>query len=97
MPPQPFEVHGPAAIAEFFREREWWGRAPTRLIHTRANGQPAFGVYLGDPHAPILRAHGIVVLTIADDRVARVTRFGDTSLFARFGLPRTLAQEERGA
>jgi RNA polymerase sigma-70 factor (ECF subfamily) len=90
MPPQPIEVHGPAAIAEFFLEREWWAAGRTRLVATRANGQPAFAMYLRDPHAPIARAHGIVVLTIADDRIAHITRFGDASLFARFGLPRTL-------
>jgi RNA polymerase sigma-70 factor (TIGR02960 family) len=90
MPPQPIEVHGPAAIAQFFFEREWWGAGRMRLVATRANGEPAFGVYLRDPHAPIARAHGIVVLTLAGDRIAQITRFGDTSLLARFGLPRTL-------
>ena len=90
MPPQPIEVHGPAAIAQFLQEREWWAAGRTRLLPTRANGQPAFGMYLRDPHAPIARAHGIVVLTLAGDRIAHITRFADTSLFARFGLPRTL-------
>jgi RNA polymerase sigma-70 factor (TIGR02960 family) len=90
MPPQPIEVHGPAAIAQFLLEREWWGAGRTRLVATRANGQPAFGMYVRDPHAPIARAHGIVVLTLAGDRIAQITRFGDTTLFARFGLPRTL-------
>jgi RNA polymerase sigma-70 factor (ECF subfamily) len=89
MPPQPIEVHGPAAIAEFFLEREWWGAGRARLIPTRANGQPAFGMYLRDPHAPIVRAHGIVVLTLSGDRVAHITRF-EPSHFARFGLPRRL-------
>jgi RNA polymerase sigma-70 factor (TIGR02960 family) len=90
MPPQPIEVSGPPAIAQFFLEREWWGAGRARLVATRANGQPAFGMYLRDPHTPIARAHGIVVLTLADDHITHITRFGDTSLFARFGLPRTL-------
>jgi RNA polymerase sigma-70 factor (ECF subfamily) len=90
MPPEPIEVHGPAAIAQFMLEREWWGISEARLVPIRANGQPAFGMYLRDPHAPIFRAHGIVVLTLDGNRVAQITRFGDTSLFARFGLPRTL-------
>ena len=90
MPPQPLEVHGPAAIGRFFVEREWWGEGRMRLVPTRANGQPAFGVYLRDPHAPVNRAHGIVVLTLDGDGIAQITRFGDTSLFARFGLPRML-------
>jgi hypothetical protein len=91
MPPQPIEVHGPAAIAQFFLDLEWWGvsEAP-RLVPTRANGQPAFGLYLRDPHAPIARAHSLVVLTLAADGISHITRFGDMSLFARFGLPRSL-------
>jgi ketosteroid isomerase-like protein len=40
MPPQPIEVHGPAAIADFFLAREWWGagRAPRRHARERATG-----------------------------------------------------------
>jgi RNA polymerase sigma-70 factor (TIGR02960 family) len=89
MPPQPIEVRGPAAIAAFFREREWWGEGRARLVPTRANGQPAFAMYLRDPHAHVARAHGIVVLTLEDGRISQITRF-DASLFARFGLPRML-------
>jgi RNA polymerase sigma-70 factor (TIGR02960 family) len=91
MPPQPIEVHGPAAIADFFLAREWWGAGRARLVATRANGQPAFALYLRDPHAAIARAHSIVVLTLDGDRIAHITRFGDLSLLARFGLPRTLS------
>jgi RNA polymerase sigma-70 factor (TIGR02960 family) len=87
MPPQPIEVHGPAAIAEFFLEREWWGLGRALLIPTRANGQPAFAMYLRDPDGEVAHAHGIVVLTLEDGRIGRITRFGDVSMFARFGLP----------
>jgi RNA polymerase sigma-70 factor (TIGR02960 family) len=90
MPPQPIEVHGPAAIARFFLDRDWWGVAEMRLVPTRANGQPAFGVYQRDPHAPLSRAHSLVVLTLDADRISQITRFGDMSLLAHFGLPRTL-------
>jgi len=51
-----------------------------------ANGQPAFGCYLRDEHAPIahaLRAHGPP--TLSGNRVAAITRFPDTSVFASFG------------
>jgi RNA polymerase sigma-70 factor (ECF subfamily) len=43
-----------------------------------------------DPHAPIARAHSVVVLTLTADGISHITRFGEMSLFARFGLPRTL-------
>jgi RNA polymerase sigma-70 factor (ECF subfamily) len=92
MPPQPIEVHGPEAIARFFRERDWWGVAEVRLVPTRANDQPAFGLYLRDPHAPLARAHSLVVLTLDADGIAAITRF-EPSLLARFGLPRTLDLE----
>jgi hypothetical protein len=48
-------------------------------------------LYLRDPHAPIARAHSIVVLTPDGDRIAHITRFGDLSLLARFGLPRIMS------
>jgi RNA polymerase sigma-70 factor (ECF subfamily) len=68
----------------------WWGNRPVRLVPTRANHQPAFGYYLGDPRAPIVRASGVLVLTLDADGISGITRFGDTSLFPQFGLPRTL-------
>ena len=58
------------------------------LVPTRANGQPAFGVYL---HAPdgLRHAIGFYVLTLAGDRISAMTRF-DNGLLPSFGLPRTL-------
>jgi RNA polymerase sigma-70 factor (TIGR02960 family) len=91
MPPQPYEYQGGEAIAGFIaRERGDRRDANLRLVPTRANGQPAFGCYLPDPHAPIARAYGMMVLTLEDDRVSAITWFGERSLFAEFGLPRTL-------
>ena len=60
-----------------------------RLIPTRANGQPAFGCYLKDAHAPIARAYGLMVLTLSADQIAGLTGFPDTSVFGSFGLPKT--------
>jgi RNA polymerase sigma-70 factor (ECF subfamily) len=90
MPPEPPAYQGPAAIAGFFLSRTWWGAQPVRLVPTRANGQPAFGYYLHDPHAPIAHANGLIVLTLAGDKISAITRIGDNSLFPHFGLPRTL-------
>ncbi len=92
MPPEPLEYQGHAAIAGFFLERSWWGVQAVRLVPTRANGQPAFGYYLRDPLAPVAHAHGLIVLTLAGDRISAITRFGDNSLFPLFGLPRTLRE-----
>ena len=91
MPPEPFEYQGPAAIAEFFRHAfAARGGRHDRVVATRANGQPAFGHYIGDVHAPVLRAVGVIVLTIEGDRISHLTRFGGSAHLARFGLPRTL-------
>ncbi len=63
--------------------------APVRLVPTRANGQPAFGTYVYDRHAPVLHANGLIVLTLAGDQISTITRF-DASVLPRFGLPRSL-------
>ena len=90
MPPEPLEYQGHSAIAEFYQSRNWWGVQATKLVPTRANGQPAFGYYLQDPHAPVAHANALVVLTLAGDKISAITRFGDNSLYPHFGLPRTL-------
>ena len=88
MPPLPLEYQGRELAAQFlilaFRRRHRY-----RLVATRANGQPAFGLYIGDPHAPVLHANGLLVLTLAGDRISMITRF-DPSVLPRFGLPRSL-------
>ena len=93
MPPEPLEYQGPAAIARFLSTVPAGGRLDLfRLVPTRANGQPASGCYLRDPHTPIAHAYGLMVLTLRGDRVAAITGFPDTSVFRHFGLPRTLRE-----
>ncbi|HEV2259082.1 MAG TPA: sigma-70 family RNA polymerase sigma factor [Streptosporangiaceae bacterium] len=92
MPPEPFELRGPLAIAGFLRETHFWGQ-DQKLIPTRANGQPALVFYLADPRAPIWRASSFVVLTLRGNQVSVITRFSDRGLLARFGLPRTLPRD----
>jgi RNA polymerase sigma-70 factor (TIGR02960 family) len=91
MPPQPLEYQGQEAIGSFLGDRfaTHAGRR-VRLIPTRANSQPAFGHYIDDPHARIGRYFGVLVLTLDGDRIAGITRFGDTGILPHFGLPRTL-------
>ena len=93
MPPQPLEYQGPVAIASFLSSVPAGGRLDHfRLVPTRANGQPAFGCYLRDPHTPIAHAYGLMVLTLRGGRVSAITGFPDTSVFPHFGLPRTLRE-----
>jgi RNA polymerase sigma-70 factor (ECF subfamily) len=91
MPPEPVEYQGPDAIGRFLSTVPAAGALHRfRLVPTRANGHPALACYLRDPHAPVARAYGLMVLTLRGDRVAAVTGFPDTSVFAAFGLPRVL-------
>jgi RNA polymerase sigma-70 factor (TIGR02960 family) len=91
MPPEPMEYVGPPAIHGFLSTVPARGRLDRfKLVATRANGQPAFGCYLRTHEGP-LRAYGFMVLTLSSDRVVAITGFPDTSVFASFGLPRTLS------
>jgi RNA polymerase sigma-70 factor (TIGR02960 family) len=91
MPPERAEYVGPAAIGGFLSTVPAAGALERfLLVPTRANGQPAFGCYLKDPHTQIAYAYGLMVLTLRGDRVAGLAGFADTAVFAPFGLPRTL-------
>jgi RNA polymerase sigma-70 factor (TIGR02960 family) len=90
MPPEPLEYQGHAAIAEFFLTRSIWSARLTRLVPTHANNQPALGYYRAGPHEPVAHANGLVVLTLAGDKICAITRFRGDGLFHRFGLPTTV-------
>jgi RNA polymerase sigma-70 factor (TIGR02960 family) len=90
MPPEPWEYQGPSAIGVFLSDREARRGARLRLVPTRANGQPAFACYLPSAEPQIARPHALFVLTLAGDRISAITWFGDSSVFAQFGLPEML-------
>jgi hypothetical protein len=58
------------------------------VLPTRANGQPAFGVYVRTPGG-MYHGTGLHVLTVTGGQISAVTRF-EASLLSRFGLPRSL-------
>jgi RNA polymerase sigma-70 factor (ECF subfamily) len=94
MPPVPLEYQGPPAIANFLSTIPAGGELHRfRFVPTRANGQPAYGLYLRDRHCPIAHGTGILVLTLRGEKISAITVFHDTSALARFGLPRTLPYE----
>ncbi|QIG44419.1 sigma-70 family RNA polymerase sigma factor [Nocardioides anomalus] len=88
MPPMPLEYEGRDLCGEFLALFFAAGRR-YRMVPTRANGQPAFGMYLrgadGSAHAS-----GFLVLGLEGAAVSRLTRF-ETGVLSWFGLPRTLA------
>ena len=89
MPPVAFEYAGRDLVREFFGVVAFRPSRVFRLIPTRANRQPAFGVYIADGHAPVFHASGLLVLTLAGERIRGMTRF-DNSVLPYFGLPRTV-------
>ncbi len=87
MPPMPFEYEGRDLVGRFCASIFGAGRR-FDLVPTRANGQPAFGVYLRSPTG-IRHGTGLFVLTLSGDRICAMTRF-DNSVLPWFGLPRSL-------
>jgi len=90
MPPLPHAYQGRAAIGAFLRGAEERRGVPLRVVPTRANTQPAFACYVPVPETEIARAFSLFVLTLEGDHIAAITWFADSSVFPRFGLPRTL-------
>ncbi|MCO8270108.1 RNA polymerase subunit sigma-70 [Actinoplanes sp. TRM 88003] len=79
MPPARHEYHGRDSVAAFLRAST--AHADGRglaLTPTRANGQPAFTASF--PEGPA----GIIVLTLAGDRIQAIARFHDVRLAGRF-------------
>ena len=89
MPPLPLEYSGREQAGRFFTAVSLHGQRRYRIIPTRANSQPAFGMYIRDPGATIFHAIGLIVLTLAGSRISEMARF-DTSVLPAFGLPRKL-------
>jgi RNA polymerase sigma-70 factor (TIGR02960 family) len=89
MPPAMLEYRGIDLARQFFAAASFRPGRSYRVVQTRANGQPAFGMYLADPQTGVYRAYGLHVVTIADDRITAVTGF-HASVMPWFGLPRTL-------
>ena len=87
MPPMPFEYEGRDVVARFCASLFDSGRRYD-LVPTRANGQPAFGVYLRAP-TNISHGVGLYVLTLSGSRISAMTRF-ENRVLPSFGLPRSL-------
>jgi RNA polymerase sigma-70 factor (ECF subfamily) len=94
MPPIPTWFIGRDTVCEFLnrvvlRTPDQW-----RLTYTRANGAPAFALYMSAPDGSSgsFQAHGLDVLSLADGRIARITAFNDPTLVAKFGLPETITE-----
>lgn len=92
MPPNPLEYRGKGTVKRWFATIAFGEGRRFRLVPTRANGQPAFGVYLFSPISRVAHAFGLIVVTLAGDRVSAITAF-ESGVMARFGLPRSVARD----
>jgi RNA polymerase sigma-70 factor, ECF subfamily len=88
MPPLSTWFDGRDAVGEFLARRPLAeGASEHRRVPTRANRQPAFGVYLRRQGDSAFRPFAIEVLRIQDGLVAEIHYFIFPRLFSSFGLP----------
>jgi RNA polymerase sigma-70 factor (ECF subfamily) len=80
MPPYPTWFLGPGQVARHLAEQCPGGPGDFSLVRTRANGQPALGMYLHD------KPFCLQVLTVRGPVFSHVVSFFDLRLFDTFGL-----------
>ncbi|MGP8010585.1 MAG: nuclear transport factor 2 family protein, partial [Acidimicrobiales bacterium] len=89
MPPIPGECEGREEAGRYIRMTLFRPGRSTRIVPTRANGQPALASYVRDPQSGLYHASGIAVLTLSGRHISAMTTFGKDVL-PSFGLPRVL-------
>ena len=94
MPPWPLWVQGPEAIIAFMQGTGSKCEG-SKVIVTRANGGPAFGIYNPTEDGEFV-GWAIVVMETSDGRVSGLHHFIYPDLFAEFGLPLRLDEEHVG-
>jgi RNA polymerase sigma-70 factor, ECF subfamily len=89
MPPARLEYAGRELVARFLTAVVFEPGLGFRMIPSRANGQPALGVYARKPPAAVFEPTGVLVFTLAGAKVSAITRFG-ASVLRWFDLPASL-------
>ena len=95
MPPVPQRYQGRELAARFMAATAFRPGRSARLVPTRANGQPAFGLYIRDPQAPVARANGMLVLTLAGQPDQRYDRLPRQQRAAHLRAPPNAARPDR--
>jgi RNA polymerase sigma-70 factor (ECF subfamily) len=93
MPPVTGWYRGAANIGRLIDTQCPGGTHDMPMLHTSANGQPAFGLYMRHPDGDFRPFH-LQVLDLDGDKVRGVVAFFTPDLFARFGLPERLTAED---
>jgi RNA polymerase sigma-70 factor (TIGR02960 family) len=86
MPPASHRYCGRGAVAAFLRVSLEWAAGRLSLHATRFNTQPAFGCYLVDSEG-MAKPAGVIVLTLAGDKISRITRFLEARPILLKGVP----------
>ena len=89
MPPAMLEYRGIESAQRVLATVSFRPGRTYRVVPTRANGQPACGLYLAGPRARVYRAYCLLVITTVGNHITAITSFS-TNVMTRFGLPRTL-------
>ena len=87
MPPFPAWVQGRAAIATVLSTRVFTPGRHWRLLPTRANGSPAFGLYRQEAGADVSQLFGLIVLGVEGEQIASLIAFLELSSLSSFALP----------
>jgi RNA polymerase sigma-70 factor (ECF subfamily) len=85
MPPVPLWYRGRVDFGRFMARIFATRGTRWRTVPVGANGQPAIAAYV-PAEGGGYRLHTLQVLTVAGDRIARVTVFQDPAVFAAFAL-----------
>jgi RNA polymerase sigma-70 factor (ECF subfamily) len=91
MPPIPAWVQGRAAIAALISKSIFAPGRHWRLHPTRANGSPAFGLYLWEAETRVYQLAGLLVLDVVGEQIASLVAFLDLSCLSSYALPSRLA------
>ncbi len=92
MPPFTSWYRGASAIGWLIGTECPGGPRDMPMVETRANGQPAYGLYMRGADGDFVPFQ-LQVLELDGDRVKHVTAFFDVRLFATFGLPDRLPDD----
>ncbi len=90
MPPLPVWFQGRTDIATLFSTSVFTPGRHWRLLPTRANGSPAFGLYRQEAQADSYQFFGLMVLGVVEGQIANMVTFLELSSFSSFALPPTL-------
>ncbi len=89
MPPRPVWFQGRAAIATMLATTVFTPGRQRRLLPTRANGSPAFGLYQREAGADVYQLFGLVVLDVVGEQIGNLVAFLEPSSLSSFALPPT--------